>query len=568
MLCKAGEKVAVVGMGCRLPPSCAGLDSFWNFLMRGGNALKPPRKDRWDARQFFDADPARPGKTHAPKFGMLESDPRQFDPTVFGISPREAAVMDPMQRMLLESTWEAMEEAGFPVDQLRGSRTGVFIGGFCLDHLILQMQPSNRHLMEAHSPVGATMTLLSNRLSHAFDFRGPSLTLDTACSSSLVALHYACQSLLSGESNMAVAGGVNSIMRPEYPIMMSKGHFLSHHGECHTFDVTAAGYARGEGAGVFLLKRLSDAVAAGDVIHAVICGTGVNQDGRTEGISLPNSAAQEELARRVYQECGIAPGEVDYLEAHGTGTQAGDPAEMRALNAVFSEGRKSPLPVGSVKTNIGHLEAAAGFAGMLKCIGVLKNRKVPANLHFENPNPSIPFDEYCLQVVDAPMDLPPASEKSILRVAVNSCGYGGTNAHVVLESPPEAPVPDCSPFPKPALIPFSAADRKALADLAGKLAFQAANLDSESLSDFAHSLAFRRSHLPCRAVAILDDPSHLREQLIAASTAQTHENLVTGMVSEGSRSGLVFVFTGMGPQWWAMGQELMKTEPDFPLNFL
>lgn len=549
-----------------MPPAAVSLETFWKFLLRGGNALKPVRKDRWDSRQYFDEDPRRPGKMYAPKFAMLEADTKLFDPLAFGISPREAACMDPQQRLLLEVTWEALEDAGIPGEKVAGSLTGVFIGGFCMDHFLHQMHPANRHLLQAHSPVGASMTLLSNRISHAFDLRGPSLTMDTACSSSLVAVHYACQSLRLGESDMVVAGGVNSMMRPDFPILMSKGHFLSDHGECHAFDVTAAGYARGEGAGVFLIKRLEDALANGDPIHAVIRGSGVNQDGHTDGISLPNSEAQEYLARDVYQKTGLAPSELDYLEAHGTGTQAGDPAETRALDAVFSVGRTKKLPVGSVKTNIGHLEAAAGAAGILKTIGVLKYRKIPPNLHFKNPNPNIPFDDYCLQVVGETTALPPEEEKPVVYAAVNSFGYGGTNAHVIFESAPPERIKPClpeEPDRRPFLIPLSAGSENALRDLAAKFAFQAGRETAGSMSDFAYTAAFRRNHMDVRCVSVAGDLATLREQWMAASTGQTHEGLFTGTVSDGVGAGPVFVFTGMGPQWWGMGQELIRSESVF-----
>jgi acyl transferase domain-containing protein/NAD(P)-dependent dehydrogenase (short-subunit alcohol dehydrogenase family) len=557
-------KYAIVGIGCRLPPAASSLQTFWRFLIRGGNALRPIKRDRWDWRQFFDEDPNRPGKSYAPKAASLDADVQQFDPLAFGISPREAASLDPQQRLLLEVTWEAFEDAGVPLERASGSPTGVFIGGFCLDHLIGTMQPANRHLLNAHSPAGVMMTVLSNRLSHAFNLRGPSLTLDTACSSSLVAIHYACQSLRLRECDMALAGGVNVMSRPEFPIMMSKGHFLSHHGECRAFDESAAGYARGEGAGVLLIKRYEDAIAQGDDIHAVIRGTGVNQDGHTDGISLPNSEAQESLVREVYRKAGVLPADVDYIEAHGTGTQAGDPAEARALDASFSEGRdsKHKLIVGSVKTNIGHTEAVAGVAGTIKAIGVLKFRQVPKNLHFENPNPKIPFDQYCLEVAKETRTLPGAEEKPTLYAGVNSFGYGGTNAHIVLESaPPVSTPPATQALSLPALIPFSAQSGEALRDLAGKLAFQLGQPTAGSLADVAYTTAFRRSHLRFRAAALAENIDDLRQKLVAGSTGQPHEGLVVASQPVSRGAGLAFVYTGMGPQWWAMGQELIRTEP-------
>lgn len=553
------ERFAIIGIGCRLPPAGNSLAAFWRFLLKGGNALKPIKKDRWDWKRYWDEDPARPGKTYAPKGAWLDQDVRQFDPLAFGISPREAASMDPQQRLLLESTWEAFEDAGLPVERVAGSRTGVFIGGFCLDHLLLRVQPSNLHLMDAHAPGGVMMTVLSNRLSHAFDLRGPSLTLDTACSSSLVAIHYACQSLRSGEADMALAGGVNVMTRPEYPVIMSKGHFLSQHGECRAFDESAAGYARGEGAGVFLIKPLTKAVADGDPIHAVIRGSGVNSDGHTEGLSLPNDSAQSDLVREVYERAGVAPGEVDYVEAHGTGTQAGDPAELAALNQNFSVGRANPLWVGSVKTNVGHLEAAAGVAGMMKAIGVLKHRQIPKNLHFKTPNPKIPFADYNLRVVTETTDLPGPEERTTLFVGVNGFGYGGTNGHVLLESAPAVQTGSDEAAPVGAgMYPFSAASEAALRDLTGKWAFLLGRGQAGTLGDLAHSVCFRRSHLPARCVIFGTSAEELRERLISASTGEAQEGVVTGLPGSG---GLAFVFTGMGPQWWAMGRELLEREP-------
>ena len=555
-------KIAIIGIGCRMPPNASSLAGFWRFLLRGGNALRAIRKDRWDWRQYFDEDQRRPGKSYAPKAASLDADLQQFDPLAFGISPREAASLDPQQRLLLEVTWEAFEDAGIPLGTMSGSATGVFVGGFCLDHLVLQSQPSNRHLMNAHSPGGVMMTVLSNRISHAFNLRGPSLTLDTACSSSLVALHYACQSLRLRECEMALAGGVNAMTRPEFPIIMSKGHFLSHHGECHAFDETAAGYARGEGAGILLLKRYADAVAAGDSIHAVVRASGVNQDGHTDGISLPNSEAQESLVRRVYDEAGVAFSEVDYVEAHGTGTQAGDSAELGALDRNFSQGRSKKLVVGSVKTNIGHLEAAAGVAGVIKTIGVLKNRQVPKNLHFKHPNPKIPFADYSLEVASETRPLPSPDEKPTLYAAINSFGYGGTNAHILLESAPPAQAPvSAAGEGGMRLLPFSAHSEEALRDLAGKFAFLLGQELPGSFADLAYTTAFRRSHLPFRFAVLAGGLEELRDQLIATSTGQPHEKVAVSGRGGTSNAPLVFVYTGMGPQWWGMGQELIRSEP-------
>ncbi|MBC2601357.1 type I polyketide synthase [Puniceicoccus vermicola] len=556
------QKIAIIGIGLRLPPTSESPDTFWKFLCEAGDAIAPVPSDRWDLRRFYDPDPARPGKTYVARGGFLQNDVRRFDPMAFGISPREANGIDPQQRLLMESAWETFEDAGIPLERIENSRTGVFLGGFCLDHLLQISQPANRTQVSSHSATSGSMTILANRLSYVFNLRGPSFTLDTACSSSLVALHCACRSIENGECELALAGGSNVMMRPEYPIMMSKGHFLSDHGNCRTFDTTAAGYARGEGAAMVLLKPLDKAIADGDAIHAVICGSGINQDGRTSGISLPNSEAQESLMREVYENAGVAPGSVDYVEAHGTGTQAGDPAEARALDAVFREGRSNPLTVGSVKTNIGHLEAAAGIAGIIKTALILRHRKVPQNLHFQNPNPKIPFDEYCLKVPEKSEALPTFEEKAELFAGVNSFGYGGTNAHIILSSPP-APTPATQnpDNETPRIFPFSARSPEALRETASRLAFTIRRRKDLQLDDLYHSLTERRSHLSHRGAIIASSAQDLRSKLMAASTGEESPEIRLSGETASPAKGPVFVCTGMGPQWWAMGRELFEKEP-------
>lgn len=557
-------KIAIIGVGLRFPPNCNSLHTLWHFLESGGDAIAPVPVDRWDPRRFADKDPDRPGKTYVSKGGYLRDSPKLFDPAVFGISPREAQGLDPQQRLLLETTWEAFEDGGIPLEAQEGARTGVFVGGFCLDHLMQTSHPANRSLASSHSATSATMTILSNRLSYAFNLRGPSFTLDTACSSSLVALHCACQSLRTGESTMALAGGVNIMMRPEFPIMMSKGRFLSDHANCRAFDASASGYVRGEGGAMLLLKPLEAAEADGDLVHAVIEGSGVNQDGRTSGISLPSSEAQEALMREVYTGAGVLPASVDYVEAHGTGTQAGDPLEARALDAVFREGREpaNKLWVGSVKTNFGHTEAAAGVAGVLKALLVLKHRKIPQNLHFKEPNPKIPFKDYRIQIVTRLEALPAASEKKVLYAGVNSFGYGGTNGHVVLASAPtnEASVAATDAAPDFTLFPLSARSPAALRESASRLAFFIRRHKDASIRDLYHTLTRRRSQLGYRMGIIAADTEELRKKLMLASNGEEQSGIRIGKAPVEATKP-VFVFTGMGPQWWAMGRELFEKEP-------
>ncbi|MGF1452255.1 MAG: type I polyketide synthase [Opitutales bacterium] len=558
------DKIAIIGIGCRFPPKAHSPEAFWRFLLRSGNAIREVPESRWNAKAFFDPDPERPGKTYVSRGGFLDYQPELFDPLAFGVSPREAESMDPQQRLLLETAWEAFDDAGIPQEALRKSNTGVFVGGFCLDHLIHFFQPENLPAVTPQTATGITLTVLANRLSHVFDLRGPSFSLDTACSSSLVALHLGCQSLAASECDVAIVGGVNSMTRPEFGVVMSKGRFLSPHGECRTFDESAAGYSRGEGAGVLVLKRLDRALEDQDDIHAVIRGTAINQDGHTPGLSLPNGDAQAALMRALYERIALDPAEVDYVEAHGTGTKAGDPLEVGALDNVLGA-RRAPdrkLWVGSVKSNIGHLEAGAGVAGIIKAIGTLKLRKVFPNLHFKSPNPALRLDQRSLRIPTAPVDLPGVDEKPTLFVGVNSFGYGGTNAHAVLESapPPRAAEASQSVDQSQYLIPLSAKSPEALREAASKLAFQLSSSSFE-LKDIAYTSAFRRSHLDVRAAVIAQSLEELRDACSSLFLSRKDERIVHSYGGGAAGAQPAFLFSGMGPQWWGMGQELYRTHP-------
>ena len=337
------EPIAIIGIGCRFPGGADTPQAFWNLLCNGTDAIAEVPADRWDWKTFYDPDPRKPGKSRTYRGGFL-SQIDQFDAQFFGISPREAACLDPQQRLLLEVAWEAMEDAGLVPEQLAGSNTSVFVGGFTLDYKLLQFNGTNRNALEAHTATGVVMTMLANRISYTYDFRGPSMALDTACSSSLVAVHLACSSLWSGESTMALVGGVNVMIGPDFTIAESKGGFLSPTGESHAFDASANGYVRSEGAGMVVLKPLSQAQADNDPIYAVICGSAVNQDGHTNGITVPNGASQEVVMRTAYLKAGVAPEDIQYAEAHGTGTPVGDPIEARALGSVLSSHRPANHP--------------------------------------------------------------------------------------------------------------------------------------------------------------------------------------------------------------------------------
>ncbi len=552
--------IAIIGIGCRFPGKASSPKAFWEILCKGKDAIVNVPKDRWDIRRFYDPDPDKPGKTYAKQGGFLKEKIEYFDPLFFGISAREAESMDPQQRLLLEVTWEAFEDAGIVVKNLANSNTGVFIGGFCLDSKLLRFNHDNLHLSDNHTSTSSTMTLLSNRISHAFDFKGPSVTMDTACSSSLVTTHYACRSIWNNECNIAVAGGANIMLRPEYPIMMSKGKFLSKHSRCKTFDEDAQGYTRGEGAGIVILKSLDQALDDKDMIHAVIRMSGVNQDGQTQGIFMPNSKSQEQLIREVYKRADLSPNNISYFEAHGTGTQAGDPAEVTAINNVLSENGNlnNKCFIGSVKTNIGHLEAAAGIAGLIKAALVLENKKIPPNLHFNNPNPKIPFDKLNVKVPTTLEDLP--MNNRIALASVNSFGYGGTNAHVILETAPDInrnlTKDENTTLGKSIIIPFSARSKKALKDLTEKYSFYVSN-NNISLLDIAHTRAFRRDHHNHRFTVAVNSIEELRDNLRAFSIGEIMPGQSTGQSNE-NPGPVVFVYTGMGPQWWAMGRELLE----------
>nr|VFJ58903.1 MAG: polyketide synthase 12 [Candidatus Kentron sp. FW] len=561
------EPLAIVGMGCRFPGGASGPDKFWDLLVRGIDAIIDVPEDRWDIRKYYSPNPNRPGKTHARQAGFLREKIDEFDPLFFGISPREAEWLDPQQRLLLEVVYEALEDAGLSMEGLRGSDTGVFVGGFALDNKIQKMSPISRNEISAQTPTSATMAMLANRISYIFDWQGPSITIDTACSSSLVAAHYACENLWNDTCALAVTGGSNVMFRPEYPIAMSKGGFLSSHSRCKAFDADAGGYVRGEGAGIVVLKRLSRARADGDRIHALIRGGGVNQDGRTAGISLPNPKAQEALIRRVYHQANIDARDIRLVEAHGTGTKAGDPTEIAALNAVLSERRNTgdKVFVSSVKTNIGHLEAAAGVAGLIKTVLCLRHNQVVPSLHFNRPNPEIDFEQTVLKV---PTQVEALPDDRASCASINSFGYGGSNAHLVLQrhagTEEEVPIRQTTERPLPErFIVLSAQSKEALQALAGKYADFLSHSQA-NLPDIAYSINCRRSHHTHRLTLAVASKEELAQKLRAYTEDRfPGQGMAEGKCLTDEPPKLAFVYTGMGPQWWAMGRELLASSKRF-----
>ncbi|MFI7666739.1 SDR family NAD(P)-dependent oxidoreductase [Nocardia sp. NPDC049526] len=539
---------AIVGIGCRFPGGIDGPGAFWDFLIRKGDGIVEVPPDRWSLDKFYDPDPDAPGRMYTRSGGFLTQSLWEFDAEFFGISQREASIMDPQQRLLLEVAWEALDDSGM-AGRIAGRDIGVFVGGFMNDNAVGRNVV--RSAINSHTPTSSSHTLLSARIAFLLDLHGPTMTIDTACSSSLVALHQAVRSLALGECSSAIVGGANAMLQPETFISMCKGRFLSVDGRCKSFDAAADGYGRGEGAGVVILKPLEAAVRDGDRIYAVVRGSGVNQDGRTLAIPVPNPVAQEELARRVHTSAGIAPHEIGYVEAHGTGTPVGDPAELTALGKVYGaiDGRTEPLPVGSVKNNIGHTEAAAGVAGVIKAALTVHHRTIAPQARLDQLNPEIPFDELRLRV--------PMAAEPLVRplVAVNSFGYGGTNAHALIGPAPAAvETPSGTTTMRLPILPLSARSEPALRTLAAGLLAAA---DTEPLGTLTEAAWVRRAHHPLRAAFRYGDAGELRSQL--AEFAAGGGRPPTRAIAEG-HTDPVFVFSGMGPQWWAMGRGLLVGE--------
>ncbi|MFD4775049.1 amino acid adenylation domain-containing protein [Streptomyces sp. NPDC058427] len=560
-------KVAVIGIGCRLPGGASDHRAFWQNLLDGKDCVIPTPADRYDVTTLKSRHRDKPGRLAGGRGGYIDGFDG-FEPAFFGISPREADHMDPQQRKLLEVAWEALEDGGQRPADLAGSDTAVYVGAFTLDYKILQFADPSFRTLAAHTATGTMMTMVSNRISHSFDFRGPSLSVDTACSSSLVAVHLACQSLNRGESGLALAGGVLLHMAPQYTIAETKGGFLSPEGRSRTFDAAADGYVRAEGVGLVALKRLEDAQRDGDPIHAVILGSGVNQDGRTNGITVPNGDAQVSLVRRVCAEAGITPGDLQYVEAHGTSTPVGDPIEANALSRALAVGRApgAACYVGSVKANIGHTESAAGIAGLIKTALALEHRRIPPHINLDTVNPAIDRDSSPYVIPTRVTDWP--EHEGPARAGVNAFGFGGTNAHVVLEEPPARPVRPRPSRPQArswSILPLTARHPDALPQLAEGISRELAggHGPAVALTDLGHTLAHRRQHLESRLSVVYSSQEALTEALEAYQRGEPHPRVVQGRLLDAADRRPVWVFTGMGPQWWAMGRGLLESEPVF-----
>ncbi|MEI2579702.1 beta-ketoacyl synthase N-terminal-like domain-containing protein [Scytonema sp. PRP1] len=556
------EPIAIIGIGCRFPGGSDNPEAFWQLLHNGVNAIIEVPKSRWNIDSYYDENPDVPGKISTRYGGFLDR-VCTFDPQFFGISPREAVSLDPQQRLILEVSWEALENANQVPEQLFKSKTGVFVGICSSDYSQQNLLTRTPAEIDAYLATGNSHSMASGRLSYLLGFTGPSISVDTACSSSLVTVHLACQSLRNRECDLALAGGVNVLLSPELSITFSKARMLAPDGRCKTFDAEANGYVRAEGCGMIVLKRLSDAVADKDNILALIRGSGVNQDGPSGGLTVPSGPSQEEVIRQSLASGNVEANEVSYIEAHGTGTSLGDPIEIGALAEVYCKKRPQdqPLMVGSVKTNIGHLEGAAGIAGLIKVVLTLQHEEIPPHLHFKQPNPHIPWNQ--LPIVVTTQRIPWSRGEKRRLAGVSSFGFSGTNAHIVLE---EAPVSEAISvdMERPLhLLTLSAKTEEALKQLSEQYNSYLANNPTLSIGDICFTANTGRSHFNHRLSIVTSSSVELREQLAAFTTGQEATRVFTGCVQGTSQPKITFLFTGQGSQYIGMGRQLYETQPTF-----
>ena len=556
------RKVAVVSCSFKFPGTTT--DKYWPDLINGKNLVTQVDPSRWAMDSFQHPNKKHAGTSYTFASGTL-GDISGFDAAFFGISPREAAQMDPQQRMLLEMTWEAFENAGLKPSAIKGSKCGVFIGISSVDYAM--RFADDLGAVDSTVATGNTSCIAANRISYLFDFKGPSMSIDTACSSSLVAFHQACQSIAVGETTMAIAGGVSLLLHPYGFIAFSKASMLSRKGVCSVFDAAADGYVRSEGGGIFVLKDYEQALADGDPILAVVAGTNVNSDGKKTGLTVPSNLAQASLLTEAYAKAGISPNDISYLEAHGTGTPVGDPIEANALATALGKFRPKdkPLLIGSIKSNLGHLEAASGVAGLVKALHCIKHRTVPASIHFKNPNPNIPFDDWNLKVVAQTTPLPTTGR---LVVGVNGFGFGGTNAHIILESPvakvstlrPKRPK-DLRPVRTPLFI--TAKSEAALKDAAQQYAALLRQEDVADLYDIAYSAAFNREWHEHRAVVFGGTPRTMASALTCFAEGKLTNLPVVAATGMSPAPKVAFIYSGNGSQWEGMGRQLLAENSTF-----
>ena len=557
------EPIAIVGMGCRFPGGATSLDAYWELLCSGRDAITTYPADRAELVRASGVDVDGLGDSSGWYGGFLTGID-QFDPQFFGIAPREAATMDPQQRLLLEVTWEALEHAGIAPTSLGGSATGVFVGITGNEYVQLG-KLGGAAALDVYSATGGALNAAAGRVAYTLGLQGPAMAIDTACSSSLVALHQACQSLRTGETTMALAGGVNMLLLPEAFVCFEQWGMMAPDGRCKTFDVAADGFVRGEGCGVVVLKLLRDALADGDRVLAVVRGSAVNQDGASSGLTVPNGPAQQAVLRSALAAAGVAPADVQYFEAHGTGTSLGDPIEVEAVGAVLRRGRGAdqPLVMGSVKTNIGHLESAAGIAGLIKVVLSIEHGLIPPNLHFREPNPDIPWPSFPVVV---PTTVTPWPGVEGRRVAgVSGFGFSGTNAHVVVESPPVPVSPAGSVADdagEPRLLVLSGRTGEAAREVAGRWA-SALAVPGVDLDEVVATGARGRAHLSHRLAVVDASVGGMRSKLEAYATGEAGHGDAAVTSGRAGRPSVAFVFSGQGSQWVGMGRGLYGVESVF-----
>ena len=558
------EPIAIIGVGCRFPGNANDPESFWHLLHEGIDAVGEVPPGRWDVDAYYDQNPDAPGKTYTKQGGYIQ-DVDQFDPLFFGISPREAVSLDPQQRLLLEVTWEALENAGIAPTLLKNSKTGVYVGICTDDYGQRGMSWENLSLMDTHSGTGNARSMAVGRLSHLLGLQGPNIQLDTACSSSLVTVHLACQSLRLKESNLAIAGGVNLILWPVGTIRRCRLKAVAPDGRCKTFDASADGYGEGEGCGMIVLKRLSDAIADGDRVLAVIRGSAVNHDGPSSGLTVPNKMAQKELIQQALQNARVEPSQVSYVEAHGTGTPLGDPIELESLAAVYGQKRpiNQPLVVGSVKTNVGHLEAAAGVSALIKVILSLQNEEIPPHLHLKNPNPHIPWHQLPIVVPTSPTPWQRSAQPRI--AGISSFGISGTNAHIILEEAPQLTAKEGDFLDRPLnLLTLSAKTETALADLVGNYQNHLENQEELRIEDICYTANTGRSHFSHRLAVIATNKTELLTKLREHLAGKKAIGIFSANLPNNTTAPKVaFLFTGQGSQYVNMGKQLYETQPVF-----
>ena len=575
---KDDEGVAIIGIGCRFPGNVNDVQTFWKMLVEATDCTSEAPEDRFDVKYYYHPTPRTEGKMYNRRGGYVDSNIfRKFDRQFFRMPPTEANHLDPQIRMLLEVTWEALEDAGIPPSRVRGTTTGVYIGLMNNDYTV-----TPETMIGAYTNSGTDASMASNRLSYEFDFRGPSYTIDTACSSSLYAIHQACEGIRHGDCDMAMAGGANVVLLPATSIGLSQAQMVSPDGRCKTFDASADGYSRSEGAGVVVLKSLRKALECNDSIYAVIKGGAMSNDGKTYGVSQPSSDAQIDLLAKACRNAGVVPEMISYVEAHGTGTKAGDKAEATALGVAIGRRRAAsnapPLFVGSVKSNIGHTEGAAGVAGIIKAALVLTKKTIPPSIHFRVPNPNIPFKALHVQVVTDLTDLPINACATNACVGCSSFGFGGANAHVILQESPISrhfadekgddvtrdQVDAQTTKQSHHLLPLSATTHTGLKDQARNWINFLEEIPSDLFLSVLYSAACRFQHHRHRLALVVRDRKEAIQLLTDYLEDKSSDNLLTGSEAEEMATvPVVFTFSGMGTQWWAMGRQLLDEYPTF-----